>query len=210
MRYFKNYSPEEKVKKMQKILEEIFNRYPERTKTVSAGLEPAHAQDTLKWVLEIDPTAGIPLQIAALFHDVDRIESGFSYSAYNEGDIQHYEKYKRQHADRSANFTAKIMTDNGYGDVMTKKVKFLIANHDNSQSNDKELQILQTADALSYFSLLLRQHYEEIGDHIDLKCRFMIKKMNPEYRTKLKEISIDPRVKKIIETILTEESNNES
>ena len=34
-----------------------------------------HAVDTWQWILRLEPEAGLPLQIAALFHDIERLES---------------------------------------------------------------------------------------------------------------------------------------
>lgn len=203
MTYFSKFSSISKVRRMQKILEKVYHWYPEKITAVSAGLEPTHAQNTLEWVLKINPRASVALQIAALAHDIDRIIHEWQgYDGYGRDDLDHYQNYKASHAQRSADFVAQEMSRTpDYPKSLIERVKFLIAHHDDQEADDIETKILQAADALSFFSVLLPQAHAKLGKDVRLKIKFSLNKIPKKLRCHLEENKIPKEVRKVLEEI---------
>jgi HD-GYP domain-containing protein (c-di-GMP phosphodiesterase class II) len=122
------------VEKAESIINEAFKENEERTKIVSQGLEPRHAQETKKWVLRLNPQASESLQIAALGHDIERVFRSTYVGYKGKLDIDEYNKYKKQHAKRSADIISEKLELAGFPKTIVNRVKYLIENHDNFSS----------------------------------------------------------------------------
>lgn len=109
-----------------------------------------HALDTWQWMLRLDPHAGVAVQIAALFHDVERLVS--------EADVrieQHasdYRAFKDEHARRGAAMTRAALAATGLDAAIIDRAADLVARHE-QPGEDAERLLLNEADALSFFSL---------------------------------------------------------
>jgi hypothetical protein len=110
----------------------------------------AHALDTWRWVLRLDGEASTALQVAALFHDVERltVESEIRIEQHA-GD---YPAFKRAHALAGAAITSDALKSVGAAAALVYRVAALVASHE-SPDDDPEKSILNEADALSFFSL---------------------------------------------------------
>lgn len=111
-----------------------------------------HALDVWQWVLRLDPEAGAAVQLAALFHDVERIFT--EADSRGEQAVADYDDYKARHAERSARVTDQVLREQGAPSGLRTRVAELIAGHDQPgrvEGTDGEL--LEDADALSFFSL---------------------------------------------------------
>lgn len=100
-----------------------------------------HARDTWQWVLRLDPGASAEVQLAALLHDVERLEGGPRAA---EHDV-----YEARRARRGAEIAREIVAG-GPWDV--DRVVALVSGHD-QPSADPERRLLADADALSFFAL---------------------------------------------------------
>jgi hypothetical protein len=115
---------------------------------VAADLD--HALDVWRWVLRLDPEAGLAVQLAALFHDVERLVS--------ESDVrveQHsldYEGFKRAHAQQGAVMVEQLLLEVGADARLAGTVARLVRDHERPH-DDPDKQLLNVADALSFFSL---------------------------------------------------------
>lgn len=109
----------------------------------------AHALDTWQWTLRLDPDASLALQLAALFHDVERLVSEPLIRI--EQHAADYVAFKRAHARRGAELTAATLGDVGLPPAIVQRVTELIATHE-SAGADPEAALLNDADALSFFS----------------------------------------------------------
>ena len=69
-----------------------------------------HAEDTLNWVLRLDPTADPGLQLAALGHDIDRAVT--ARKTHRE-DFADYDAFKAQHARNGAAILREILEVRG-------------------------------------------------------------------------------------------------
>lgn len=111
-----------------------------------------HALDVWQWVLRLDPEAGAAVQLAALFHDVERIFT--EADSRGEQAVADYDDYKARHAERSALVTDEVLREQGTPPQLRTRVAELIAGHDQPGRIDSvEGELLEDADALSYFSL---------------------------------------------------------
>ncbi len=160
------------------------NRYREGEIMQGIDGEKAHAYDVLSWVRQLSETTSIELEIAALFHDIDRIITpgvggGFKGNRSSNDYIDH----KKAHARRSAMFICNEMRKLNVEPKLIKRVEFLIQHHDDPQQeveqiNDKELNILVSADTFAFFTTIAPKLYEAEGeDRLHDKIKFMVEKI---------------------------------
>jgi hypothetical protein len=111
-----------------------------------------HALDVWQWVLRLEPEAGGAVQIAALFHDVERVFT--EAEVRDEQAVGAYDDYKARHAARSAAITERILEEEGCAHALRTRTAELIAGHDQpGRADGAEGALLEDADALSFFSL---------------------------------------------------------
>lgn len=188
------------VDRAKEILNEICAKKNAHYVTTMQGIEGErlHALNVLQWVEKFSPNASIALQIAALFHDIDRVVNPKWGGGYKgERDSRKYLNYKKRHASRSANFIAPILVENGFPQDLIERIIFLILHHDDSGENinhlkDQELDQLVAADSFAFFTsiapkLLTAEGIARVRD----KTRFMINKMPEKTRESLWEYHFD-------------------
>jgi len=109
-----------------------------------------HALDTWQWVLRLQPQASLALQLAALFHDVERLQN--EAEVRREQQVPDYERYKRDHAQRGAEIAMQVLAQAGVALSVCRRAAALIAAHEEPGA-DPGAMLLAEADALSFFSL---------------------------------------------------------
>jgi hypothetical protein len=109
-----------------------------------------HALDVWQWVLRLDPDASVDVQAAALLHDIERLDTEA------ERRIEHrygdYRAFKAEHAARGAAGAVALVRQCGFSSAIAGRVGELVRAHE-SPSSDAAVQVLNDADALSFFSL---------------------------------------------------------
>ncbi len=149
--------------------------------------ERKHLLDTLDCVLSLYPEADISLQVAWLFHDIERSMPG----RVQRKDYQKtwdYEWYKRAHANNSAKITDKILAYYWVDQSTRDRVFYLIKSHERIVENDFEQNILVTADSLSFFRCnLARYQQTHAKEDLHSKVTFMYQRMIWRGKTMLKE-----------------------
>ncbi len=65
-----------------------------------------HADNTLEWLLRLEPDASAALQLAALGHDIDRAIEGLKV---RRADFDNYDAFKAAHARNSAQILRQIL-----------------------------------------------------------------------------------------------------
>ena len=110
-----------------------------------------HALYTWQWLLRLQPDAPLALQLAALFHDIERLDSEADVR------IEHrapdYIAFKQLHAARGAEKACMILEQCGVDSNTRGRVAELITQHEQRSTEDVEVAVLNDADALSFFSL---------------------------------------------------------
>lgn len=160
----------------------------------------AHALDTWRWCLRLDLGASRALQLAALFHDVERLTS--------EPDrrVEHlapsYADFKREHARIGARTAREILVGCGLPAAVVTRTVELIERHE-APADDEELAALNDADALSFFSLNSWGFFEYFGEgHTRKKVSFTLNRMRASARRYLPRLHCHPRVKTLLSDAL--------
>lgn len=151
-----------------------------------------HALDTWQWMLRLDPSAGVAVQIAALFHDIERLVS--------EADVrieQHasdYRAFKNEHARRGGAMTRAALATTGLDAAIIDRAADLVADHE-QPSGDAERLLLNEADALSFFSLNSTGFLHYYGvEHTRRKVAYTLARLRESARWRLSGIRYHPTV----------------
>jgi hypothetical protein len=115
---------------------------------VAADLD--HAVDTWQWMLRLAPDAGLPAQLAALLHDVERLESEADRRV--EQHAPDYVAFKVGHARRGAERAYEVLRRAGVDERIAARTRDIVAAHER-RGEDGDVDLLNDADALSFFSL---------------------------------------------------------
>jgi hypothetical protein len=120
-----------------------------------------HALDTWQWGLRLAPRAGLAVQLAALCHDIERLDS--EADARSEHRAADYQAFKDEHAARGADLADALLGEAGVDAETRRRTARLIAAHERppgaaaaDAAADEEAEaiaLLNDADALSFFSL---------------------------------------------------------
>lgn len=108
-----------------------------------------HAHDTWQWVLRLQPEASLEVQLAALLHDIERLES--EARARIEQHAPDYQAFKDAHAERGALWAAGLLADL-FDPGVVGRVATLVADHERA-GGSQDRALLGDADALSFFAL---------------------------------------------------------
>lgn len=181
------------VERGKKIIDDLCDRNLFRNTEIQQGVEgeKKHAITVLGWVEKLKPNPSVALQIAALFHDVDRlITPGEGGGFKGDRNSKEYLVHKKAHAKRSAVYAYKMLKEFNLEEKDIGRTVFLIEHHDDTleeieRYKDRDLEILVTADSFSWFSttgvnLLKAEGVERTKD----KLRFILSK-TPKFALKL-------------------------
>lgn len=161
----------------------------------------SHSLDTWQWVLRLEPRAGLAVQLAALFHDVERLLSEADVRIENR--IEHragaYQEFKDAHARRGALLADEALDDAGVDEVTRRRVARLIASHERPPSpgdpDAADVALLNDADALSFFSLNSPGYVDYFGPEA-ARCKVAdtLARLRPAARRRLSHIRLRPDV----------------
>ena len=136
-----------------------------------------HALDTWRWTLRLDPAASLAAQLAALLHDIERLDS--------EGEVrieQHspdYLAFKTAHAAGGARRARRLLADALAPQELIDRVAELIRGHE-QPGDDPESLLINDADALSFFSLNACGFISYYGpEHTRKKIRYTLDRLSP-------------------------------
>jgi len=98
---------------------------------IIAGLQvpedSRHADNTLEWLLRLEPDANDALQLAALAHDIDR---AIGRIKIKRADFGNYDAFKAAHARNSAEILSPILTACGVERNIVKEACHLVQAHE--------------------------------------------------------------------------------
>jgi hypothetical protein len=158
-----------------------------------------HALDVRQWLLRLDAEASLALQLAALFHDVERLVS--------EPDtrIEHlagdYQSFKEAHARKGAEMAQSVLAEAGVSEAVRARVAELIAGHER-QSDDPEVALLNDADALSFFSLNSHGYASYFGpEQTRKKVAYTWNRMRDGARVRLANVRLRPDVRSMVDQL---------
>ncbi len=152
-----------------------------------------HALDVWQWLLRLAPDASEALQIAALFHDIERLRSEAERRVeQHAGD---YLAFKLQHAADGAEMTRAALSDLGLASELLARAAALVAVHEQPGA-DRDLALLNEADALSFFALNSPGFLAYFGpEHTVKKVRYTLARMRSEAaHAVLAEVRLEPEI----------------
>jgi hypothetical protein len=156
-----------------------------------------HALDTWQWVMRLAPQADLALQLAALFHDVERLLS--EADARVEHHAQNYQAFKNAHAARGADLACALLSDLGVDPGTRERVRWLISRHERPEG-DTCLALLNDADALSFFSLNASGFARYFPlEHTRRKVSYTLGRLRPHQRWRLARVRLAPQVRRLLE-----------
>ncbi len=120
--------------------------------------DPRHAENTLEWLLRLDPKADQALQIAALAHDIDRAVEA---RKVRRSDYDDYDAFKAAHARNGAKILRTLLDSCGIAKSITEEACRLVAAHE--VGGDPRSNLLKEADSISYFSVNMPLYYQREG-----------------------------------------------
>jgi hypothetical protein len=158
-----------------------------------------HSLDVWQWVLRLDGSASLALQIAALFHDIERLVSE------PERRVEHlaadYQQFKDNHAREGAAMTRPLLTKAGVAEAVCDRVAFLVDGHERP-SRDPEMALLNDADALSFFSLNSSGYADYFGpEQTRKKVAYTWNRLRPESRAKLATVHLRKDVEEMVRAL---------
>ncbi|MGN6185829.1 MAG: DUF4202 family protein [Thermoanaerobaculia bacterium] len=161
-----------------------------------------HARDAWQWLLRLEPEASISLQIAALFHDIERLAS--EADGRVEQLASDYQAFKDNHARRGAELTHDVLASAGVAEHVCARVAELIAAHER-QSDDAEVALLNDADALSFFSFNSPGYADYFGpEQTAKKVAYTLNRMTPRARRKLECVQLRDDVRAQLNQCMSE------
>ncbi|UQA59412.1 DUF4202 family protein [Polyangium aurulentum] len=155
-----------------------------------------HAIDAWQWVLRLDPRAGAAVQLAALFHDIERLVTEADVRV--EHKAADYQAFKDAHAREGARMTRAALTALGWDEGTCARVGAIVEKHERP-SGDPDLALLNDADALSFFSLNSLGFLNYYGlEHTARKVAFTLRRMRPSARERLRPVRYHPEVDRLL------------
>jgi hypothetical protein len=156
-----------------------------------------HALDTWQWVLRLAPEADLAVQLAALFHDLERLAS--EADARVEHHAADYQAFKNGHAERGAELAGSLLAGVGVDNETCERAARLIAAHEHlpepGDPDAAELSLLNDADALSFFSLNSPGYLDYFGPEATRrKVAYTLRRLRPESRRYLDGLRLRPAV----------------
>jgi hypothetical protein len=155
-----------------------------------------HALDTWQWLLRLAPDAPAALQLAALFHDIERLTSEADRRV--EHLAEDYRAFKNAHAAAGGEIARGALRACGIGETTCDRVRELIAHHEHRTTHDAEVLLLNDADALSFFSLNSNGFADYYGpEHTRRKIDYTLVRLGCEARGRLRSIHLRNDVKEL-------------
>jgi hypothetical protein len=163
-----------------------------------------HAVDTWQWVLRLRPGAGCAEQMAALLHDVERLES--EADARIEHLAPSYEAFKKEHARRGSQISRALLDACGANTATRERVAALVAGHERP-NGDPGRDLLNDADALSFFSQNSAGYLDYFGaDATRRKVSYSLRRMREAARIRLPTIRLRADVQLLVDDVTAEEA----
>jgi hypothetical protein len=167
----------------------------------------AHAVDVWQWTIRLDPDADLAVQLAALFHDVERLVSEADIRVEHQADD--YQAFKDEHARRGAELADETLAAAGVDTETRARTARLIAGHEHLPApgdpdianigDIADLALLNDADALSFFSLNSPGYADYFGpEAARRKVAWTLARLRPAARERLGTVRLRPDVAEMI------------
>ncbi|MBA2847817.1 hypothetical protein HNQ76_000163 [Thermosulfuriphilus ammonigenes] len=165
------------------VLKCITTRIRELVAQSEVPEDPAHAENTLRWLRRLFPEADPALEIAALGHDLERARP----QRLRREEFSTYEAFKEAHANLSAQILEKLMRECGADQELIAEVCRLVRRHE--QGGDPRADILKEADSLSFFEVNLPLYAARNSpEETKRRCLWGLRRLSPQGLLLVREI----------------------
>ncbi len=149
--------------------------------------DPRHADNTVEWLLRLDPGADAALRLAALAHDIERATP----DRLQRHQFDDYDAFKAAHARRGARLLSEILATCGVEAATAAEACRLVERHE--FGGDPRADLLREADSLSYFDVNLPLYLQREGEAEALRrCRWGVARLTPRGRELLRHLAHRP------------------
>ena len=152
-----------------------------------------HALDTWQWMLRLEPEIGLAPQIAALFHDIDRLESDLHER------IEHraHRALDDAQAKRGGERALAILRGLGIEEDEAQRVRDLVGGHVQSEA---DAAVLDDSDSLSFLSLMSPRYADYFGlAQTRRKVAFTLGRLTPAAREKVALFRLRPDIDRLLQ-----------
>ena len=117
---------------------------------VNRNAAAVHSENTLEWLLHLEPNADESLIIAVLGHDIER---AIAELKVRRDKYKDYDEFKEAHASNSARILVELVKQCGLNKKLADNIFFLVRHHETGGT--KRANILKDADTISFFQVNL-------------------------------------------------------
>jgi len=168
--------------------------------------DPTHAENTLEWLLKLNPHADDALQIAALGHDIDRACA----SKVNRAAYANYDLFKAAHAKNSAQILKELLEKYKVSASIIEKVVNLVVHHE--VGGYPEADQLKDADSISYFDGNLELYYQREGwQETKRRAQWGYQRLSPKMKEVLREFHYKSQdLNRLLQEVISEFESQEN
>ncbi|MBW1768809.1 MAG: DUF4202 family protein [Deltaproteobacteria bacterium] len=149
--------------------------------------DPRHAENTLEWLLRLDPKADQAVQIAALGHDIDRADEP---RKVRRADYDDYDEFKTAHARNGAKVLRSLLDRCGVARPITEEACRLVTLHE--FGGDSRSDLLRDADSISFFEVNMPLYYQREGrDETMRRCIWGYRRLSGRLKKIAKRITYE-------------------
>lgn len=154
--------------------------------------EHDHALDSWQWMLRLDPSAGLAPQLAALLHDIDRLES----EPHERIEHRVYRALDDAQAKRGGERALAVLRGIGIDEDTATRVRDLVAGR---CPTEPDACLLDDADSLSFLSLGSARYADHFGlAQTRRKVTFVLGRFGPVAREKVSLLRLRPDVDRLL------------
>lgn len=139
--------------------------------------DPGHAENTLEWLLRLEPEADAAMRLAALAHDIERARP----DRLSRHDFDDYDRFKAMHAAIGARWAGRLFRRAGLAPVVRHEACRLVRLHESG--GDPRSDLLKDADSISFFDHNLPAYLDREGFEESLRrARWGYERLSPRGR----------------------------
>jgi len=167
--------------------------------------DPIHAENTLDWLLKLDPEADQALRIAALAHDIDRAVEA---QKVRRADFSDYNGFKAAHAHNGARILRVILNRCGVAKSVADEACRLVTLHE--VGGDPRSDLLKNADSISYFEVNLPLYYQREGREETIRrCNWGYRRLSARMKQVVKTLTHeDDSITRLIKELISEQNQH--
>jgi len=166
-----------------------------------------HAENTLEWLLWLDPEAEEALRIAALAHDIERASED---RKVRREDFDDYDAFKAVHARNGASILREILRECGVAPFIVDEACRLVTLHE--VGGDPSSDLLKDADSVSFFEVNVPLYYQREGrQETKRRCVWGFRRLSVRMKEIVGHISYeDQALTRLVQSSFRSESDGDS